>query len=106
MHNGNPINRRNLIKLCTATTAGLVIARTSYAQDNILSPDDPTAVALGYYADHTAVDTARWTRKTGPDQKCSSCALYVDKGDGLGGCSIFPGKLVQGEGWCNAWVSG
>ncbi len=105
MHNGTSINRRNLIKLGAATTAGLIIARSGYAQDNILSPDDPTAVALGYYEDHNAVDTAKWTRKTSPDQKCVTCALYVDKGDGLGSCSIFPGKLVKGEGWCNAWVS-
>jgi hypothetical protein len=109
MRNGNSINRRKLIKLGAATTAGLIIARTGYTQEPALSPEDPTAVALGYYEDHTEVDTAKWTRKAGPDgagQMCSSCALYMDKGDGLGSCSIFPGKLVKGEGWCNAWVAG
>ncbi len=102
------INRRNLIKLGAATTAGLIIARTGHAQE-LVSPDDPTAVALGYYEDHTQVDTAKWTRKAGADgdkQMCSTCALYMDKGDGVGSCSIFPNKLVKGAGWCNAWVAG
>ena len=109
MDNTRPINRRNLIKLGAAATAGLIIARTGYAQDPILSPDDATAVALGYVEDHTTVDTAKWSKKAGPDgdkQMCTSCALYVDKGDGYGGCSIFPGKRVKGAGWCNAWIAG
>ena len=108
MENVRKFNRRNLIKLAAVTTSGLIIARASHARE-ILSPEDPTAVALGYIEDHTQVDTTKWTRKAGPDadkQKCTTCALYRDEGDGMGGCSIFPNKLVKGEGWCNAWVAG
>ena len=109
MRNGRTINRRNLLKLGAAAAAGGIIARTGYAVEAVLSPDDPTALGLGYIEDHTKVDTIKWSRKAGPDgdkQMCTSCALYVDKGDGYGGCSIFPGKLVKGAGWCNAWVAG
>lgn len=108
MENVRNISRRNVIKVGAATTVGLIIARTGHAQE-VLSPNEPTAAALGYIEDHTQVDTTKWTRKAGPDgekQMCTTCTLYVDKGNGLGGCSIFPDKLVNGAGWCNAWVAG
>ncbi len=109
MESNNSINRRQLLKLGTAAAAGMIIARSASAEMPILSESDATAQALGYHADASAVDTAKWPKKAGPDgenQMCSTCSLFQDQGDGHGGCSIFPGKRVNANGWCNAWIGG
>ena len=78
------------------------------ADNHRLEESDPTAQVLGYRHDATQVDVSQFPRRAGPDgqaQFCDNCALYAPEGDsGWGGCSIFPGKLVKGRGWCNAWV--
>ena len=109
MTSETPLNRRQLVKLSASAAAGLIIASSSSAQEAALAESDATAVALGYVEDASKVDTARWTKKAGPDgdkQMCSSCSLYQPIDDEWGGCSIFPGKKVKGAGWCNAWISG
>jgi hypothetical protein len=100
------MTRRGILKAGGAALATIVIARTAHA-DEMVSPTDPAALALGYVEDATTVDVAKWPKKAGPggeNQKCSVCALYTDKGEGVGGCAIFPGKLVKGTGWCSGWT--
>jgi hypothetical protein len=109
MKSNNELTRRGFIAAagCTAL-APLIIAREAQAQE-VLSQDDPTAVALGYYSDHTKVDTDKWSKKAGDSegkQQCSTCSLFMAKEEGMGQCSIFPGKLVNANGWCSAWVGG
>lgn len=102
----NNVNRRKFLKTSAVGGAGLLIARFSHAQE-VLTEDDGTAVAMGYKADHTTVDTAVWTKKAGPDgaeQQCTSCALYQTIDDEYGLCPIFAGKRVHAAGWCNGWV--
>ena len=74
-----------------------------------VSESDPTAVALGYVHDATAVDTSKFPKRAGEagaSQFCTNCSLYqAGEGEEWGKCSIFPGKLVKGAGWCNAWVA-
>jgi hypothetical protein len=109
MNTKTSLNRRQLVKLGAGAAAGLIIARTSVAEEVALSESDPTAVALGYAEDASAVDTAKWSKKAGPggdQQFCNNCSLYRPIDDAWGGCSIFPGKKVKGAGWCNAWVGG
>jgi phosphodiesterase/alkaline phosphatase D-like protein len=100
------ISRRKFIATSAAAVGGMVIARFSHAQE-IVTEQDGTAVAMGYAADHTTVDTAVWTKKAGPDganQQCTSCALYQAQDDEYGLCPIFAGKRVHAAGWCNGWV--
>jgi len=100
------MNRRKFLATTAAATGGLLIARFSHAQE-ILSEDDATAVAMGYAADHTTVDTSEWPKKAGPDgdnQKCTTCALYQKQDEEYGLCAIFAGKRVHANGWCNGWV--
>ena len=106
MKQQDKFNRRQILKAGTVVAASMIIARTGHAQEP-LSESDPTAVALGYAEDATTVDTGKWEKKAGPGgdkQHCASCSLYQKKDDTVGGCSIFPGKLVAGAGWCNAWM--
>jgi phosphodiesterase/alkaline phosphatase D-like protein len=102
----NKLNRRKFLQTSAVAGAGLLIARFSHAQE-ILTEDDGTAVAMGYAADHTTVDTSVWTKKAAADgaqQQCTSCALYQAQDDQYGLCPIFAGKRVHAAGWCNGWV--
>lgn len=70
----------------------------------VLSETDPTAVALGYKADASKVDVKKYPAYA-RGQKCANCKLYAGKAtDPMAPCSIFAGKLVNGKGWCAAWV--
>ena len=100
-------NRRAFLKSAAVASSALLIARFSHAQGPLVAADDPTAVALGYLADHTQVDTAKWAKKAGPGgagQQCTSCAIYQAIDDEYGACPIFAGKRVHAAGWCNSWV--
>ncbi|MFT4822740.1 MAG: hypothetical protein ACI9DH_001273 [Halioglobus sp.] len=109
MKDQNQMTRRNAIKAGGAALATLIIARSVEADDHILSPTNPMAMALGYYEDADEVDAKKWAKKAGPggdQQLCSNCSLYSSVDDIHGNCSIFPGKQVAGAGWCNAWMGG
>lgn len=70
-----------------------------------LSPDDPQAKALGYKHDAGEVDQSAYPRYEA-GQLCSNCALFQgDEGDEWAGCSIFPGRAVNANGWCSAYVA-
>ena len=101
------ITRRTLVGVAAATMGTALIARVSHAQE-IVSNDNSTALAMGYVADHTTVDTAKWTKKGAPggeNQKCTSCSIYQRLDDDYGLCPIFVGKRVHANGWCNGWVA-
>lgn len=70
----------------------------------MLPETDPQAVALGYKADTTKVDKAKYP-KHAATQLCNNCSLYQGKpADKGAGCPLFAGKQVAGKGWCSAWV--
>lgn len=82
----------------------LAFAETSLP---LLKESDPTAKALGYYANANKVDTKKWPKKAGPDggiQKCSNCMFYTGTDKKSGKCQIFPNNLVAAGGWCNSWI--
>lgn len=100
-------SRRNLFKLAGAGSLALLLPATTrfgaaFAQEQ-LDPEGPQAKALGYVHNTEEVDNGKWASHT-TEQRCSNCQL-VQAGDGdWVGCSIFPGKLVNVNGWCSAWV--
>jgi hypothetical protein len=70
-----------------------------------LGEAEPTAAALGYKADTTKVDNAKYPNHK-PEQNCANCNLVQgNAGDALRPCAIFPGKSVRATGWCAAWVA-
>lgn len=100
----NGISRREFVKAAgvasVAVTAG--IAPGARASDlPRVSEDDPMAKALNYVHDARTVDAA----KRNSASFCNNCALYAgDSSDEWAKCSIFPGKVVAGPGWCSAWA--
>jgi len=112
MKNVKMINRRNFLKLGVKAGGGALalsaIPIQLLAADEV-SPDEPLAQAMGYTLDATTVDTAKFPKRAGEagaNQFCHNCALYAGAADdATAPCSIFQNKLVNGNGWCNAWVA-
>ena len=97
------IDRRQFVIHVSATGAALC-AGQALAQPAMLAETDPQAVALGYKADTTKVDKAKFPKHEAA-QNCANCALYQGKAtDAAGGCPLFAGKQVAGKGWCSAWA--
>ena len=105
----NHHRREFLVRSGAVTTAfvGLSTVPVSLVlADSIPEVDaaDPQAVALGYVADATQTDTAKFKRYEA-GQSCANCALYQGNADSeTGPCPLFVGKSVRAAGWCNAWA--
>ena len=101
------IARRKFIQLSAVAVAGALASpgRRAYAQDMPkLAEDDTMAVAMKYVHDASTVDPA--TRANPAEvQNCANCALIQgNDGDEWRPCQIFPGKLVNANGWCSVWA--
>ncbi|ANO52353.1 high-potential iron-sulfur protein [Woeseia oceani] len=101
------IARRQFIQLSAVAAAGYFVSpgREAKAQDlPHVTEDDPTAMAMKYTHDTSTVDPA--TRaKPDENQNCANCALIQGAdGDEWRPCQIFPGKLVNANGWCSVWA--
>ena len=111
--------RRHFLKL---TGGGLIATCLAFfvrservlAQDNLplVKADDPQAKALGYIADAKKVDVKKWPKRAGADgakQFCYNCQFYQTKekdpkATKSAPCTLFPGKQVAAQGWCNSWT--
>ncbi|AMP00098.1 high-potential iron-sulfur domain protein [Collimonas arenae] len=96
-------NRRDFI--IRLSLGGAVLASgQSIAQSAMVTESDPQSMALGYKADASKADKAKFP-KYAAGQSCSNCSLYQGKpGDAAGGCPLFAGKQVAANGWCSAWT--
>ena len=69
-----------------------------------LAESDPQASALGYKNDAKQVDRKKFANYQ-PGQTCAGCQQFQAKDKGVWQpCAIFPGKSVNANGWCSAWV--
>lgn len=99
------LSRRRFIKTAgaatTAVTIGFGTSAIGAEGQPRVSEDDAMAKALNYVHDAKTVDAA----KRFSDRYCNNCALYAGNADDeWAACSIFPGKVVAGKGWCSAWA--
>ena len=101
------IARRKFIQLSAVAVAGALASpgRRAYAQDMPqLSEDDTMAAAMKYTHDASTVDPATRANPAA-EQNCSNCALIQgEEGEEWRPCQIFPGKLVNANGWCSVWA--
>ena len=103
-------NRRRFIRNVTLIASTVAVSGHLNAEPGLvpLREDDPLAIALGYKADATTVDVAKYPKRAGAEgakQFCSDCTLYTPNGStGMGACTATPGKSVAGAGWCNVWA--
>lgn len=88
-------------------------AEPSSEQERALLPrldeSDSMAQALGYKHDASRVDPEQFPTRAGPDganEFCRNCVHYQASPDAAWApCTIFPGKLVNADGWCSAWAA-
>ena len=70
----------------------------------LVSESDPLAAALGYKANASSVDKAKFPQYAA-GSSCSSCALYQGAaGAPSGPCPLFAGKAVSAQGWCSSYA--
>jgi hypothetical protein len=112
-----PMNksRRDAVKmmlggLATVPLMNLVGMAAAQAEDlpHVDEAADPTAIALKYKHDAAQADRAAAARPGKPpeEQHCANCQfMLTDQGEGeWHGCSLFPGKLINVNGWCASWT--
>jgi hypothetical protein len=99
------LSRRTFIENSAFLIATVGISDAAWsAAAPMLSESDPTAMALGYKANASDVDKAKFAQYA-PGQSCSSCALYQGAaGSTSGPCAIFAGKTVSAKGWCSSYA--
>jgi hypothetical protein len=99
-----------LIGLAALPVGGALLQRTGLAAEELpkLDENDPTAQSLGYVHDASKADVSKFPKRAGPDganQFCHNCQFYSGTANQeWGPCALFPGKLVNANGWCNAWA--
>ena len=98
-------SNRRVFMMQVATAAGAtLVGHQAFAAAPMVAENDPQAVGVGYKADATKVDKAKYA-KYAAGQVCGNCALYQGAaGSGSGGCGLFPGKQVSAKGWCSAYA--
>jgi hypothetical protein len=98
-------SRRTFIQILPLAGVLALGAEAAFAADAPnLDPKDPQAAALGYVADSSKADKAKFP-KWAAGQVCGGCQLYQGKAtDASGPCAIFAGKHVSSKGWCSAFV--
>jgi hypothetical protein len=95
-------SRRRFIQIIPAAGVALLASRAAHAA--MVDENDPQAKALGYVADATKADKAKY-KQYAAGQDCGNCALYQGKPtDAAAGCALFPGKQVAAKGWCSAYA--
>lgn len=99
------MSRRTFILGSVAAGSAMAMMRTANAADAaMVSESDPQAKSLGYVANASKADKAKFP-KFAAGQACSNCSLYQGKaGAASGPCPIFAGKQVAAAGWCSAYV--
>jgi hypothetical protein len=102
-------DRRTLLKnalvgLAALPASGLI--REAAAQGALPHVDEKEtlAVSLDYVHDVKKVDPSK-TPQFKPGSHCANCVQLTGKeGDEWRPCNLFPGKLVNANGWCKVWV--
>ena len=101
------IARRQFLQFSAVAAAGCIAGagREAVAQDMPkVSEDDPMAKGMRYTHDASTVDPSTRANPA-PEQNCANCALVQgNDGDAWRPCQIFPGKLVNANGWCSVWA--
>ncbi|MEO0997043.1 MAG: high-potential iron-sulfur protein [Pseudomonadota bacterium] len=102
------LTRRGLLGVALGAGVGTIVGVRHAQAETLelpkLAVDDPAAKALAYVHDASAVDAAEFPTKQ-DGASCSNCQLYSGTADAeWGPCSIYPGKLVNANGWCRTWV--
>jgi hypothetical protein len=98
-------SRRHFIRIAACSGAALLASHEVLAADPpLVDEKDPQAAALGYVADASRVNKAKYPNYAA-GQICGNCQFYQGKaGTAQAPCTILGGKQVAAKGWCSAWA--
>lgn len=100
-------SRRRFIAATTVLASALAVGRRAAAADagaGVVQETDANAQALGYKADASRVDHAKYP-KFQAGESCANCQFFQGKaGATMGPCAVFGGKQVSAKGWCNTYT--
>jgi hypothetical protein len=98
-------SRRDFIRDSAILMAAAGVSSVAWADSApMLSESDPTAATLGYKANASMVDKAKFPQYAA-GQSCSNCSLYKGAAGSLSGpCPLYAGKVVSAAGWCAAYT--
>ena len=103
------VSRRDALKqvmLLLGAAAAVRPGQSAHAAADLphLDASDPNAKALGYRDDAKSVDAKAFPVYK-PGSLCSNCLQFQGAaGQPYGPCSIFAGKAVNANGWCQVYV--
>lgn len=110
-------SRRDAVKVMLGTAAAIPVINMvgfgtarAEAPANAVTVDDPTAQALKYHPNAAESDRVAAARPgLPPDQQhCANCNFMLPDAEGATdqykGCQLFPGKLINVNGWCASWT--
>ena len=96
--------RRQFLITSLGAASALALSREALAEAPIVSESDPVARVLGYKANATKVDRAKYPGYV-VGQTCGNCMYYQGSPtDVFAPCPLLGSKRVAGKGWCNAYV--
>jgi len=102
-------NRRRFLGTMAVTLASvplLSLVKSNNAQAaNLphLTDKDPTAAALHYNDNATKAPRVAKSGVPAKKQFCHNCQFIQAKSGEWRPCQIYPGKLVNQNGWCTSW---
>lgn len=98
-------SRRHFIRLAACSGAVVLAGREALSADPPMADEkDPQAAALGYVADATKANKAKYPNYA-VGQTCATCQFYQGKaGSASGACPVLGGKSVAAKGWCSAYA--
>lgn len=99
-------DRRWLLKhalILAGATMTMIMPPVAEAMLPELKESDPEAIAIGYYRNAGTVDKNKFPNYEA-GQRCSNCALAGFSSAMRKPCTLVPGKLINGGGWCTKWV--
>ena len=96
--------RRSFIQIVPLAGVLALGAGAAFADAPKVDEKDPQAAALGYVADATKANKAKFP-KYAAGQVCGGCQLYQGKPtDAAGPCALFAGKQVSSKCSCSAYT--
>ncbi|MFC0401368.1 high-potential iron-sulfur protein [Paraburkholderia rhizosphaerae] len=97
-------SRRAFVISLAGLASNLFLVNVARADGTPVSESDPAAMALGYKANASQVDKAKFKNYM-PGDKCSNCQFYQGAASAASApCPLLGGKLVLGEGWCQGYA--
>jgi hypothetical protein len=98
--------RRTVVKnLAFAAGAAVLPYRAADSAAPRLEVKDPAAVARGYVEHADQVNVKKYPSYV-KGSTCENCLLLQgSSGTNYRPCSLFPGKVVAVNGWCDGWTA-